>query len=302
MALLQYYDFNLFIRLLKKSPMMQDAANRSVLALLMINKDTGETGMVVRRSLLKNDKILLNHADIDFTASLLLYNMITRAAMRDILEVAKTSKDAQDFHDHLSPLARCYVSSQVHAAITYYDAALSCVDMVPGLNTDIARQGFTRLRDYRQRWNDIFWSGKLARSSLEIRMPEKKEFSGDATMMWFLCYTDLAWARALFEGIMSTTYRRLLPLTLLTGLVEQMTRGYFRTYASGISKLARIEKLTRREYMTLKMSFMADVFNYYDLSRYYSACNILDKPFFAEMGVLTRAITPFLWNLEVTKP
>lgn len=277
-------NFNLFKSIIAESQMMQDESNRSLLALLMINKSIYASCIRARKTI----PVILSKADVVFTNTVFVYDKIMKIALNEIINTMLESKNIDELYNRLSPLGRAVIYSQVSAAIAYYQATIISIawDMVPGADYKILVCGFAKLRDLRRGMEERFRPRKAVQSRLMYMLPRMAMFQGNDKMLWYLCYSDLEWSKAMIKGIKSSDGVR--TIRTVVSLIEFVTQGFFDEYVSGIEKLSNDKQLTTSEYIILSMCFENDVVEYEELPYYYHECGILSQEFYDHFTVFNQ--------------
>lgn len=268
---------------LNKSPMMHDAAARSLLALLMINKPIGESCLKARADLLKYHHVFTK-ADYSFTTAVFVYNLIAEIAMKNIITKMIESRDIKELYVLLSPLGRCWVYSQVMSALAYYDSAIETIKILPIKSQSII-DGFYVLKDLRKDIEKLFRPPRIVETRLKYTIIS----DSDWTWEWFVCKTDLDWSKAFVSAIKSQALSEtsLLPLYYLVSLLERFLQSYFDLYTEGTLDIIHCKTMTDSVKTVLYMCLYNDVINYYEIELYYNLClkDTLPDTFFKELDV-----------------
>lgn len=278
--LIHMKNYRVFQKVMKNSPMMDDPESRSLIGALCVLESIGTTGIKERIKILKEHKIILSRADLYFTIPLILYYIITKLAMRNIVPAMMKSKNMDEFYKNLNPLGRMLVFTHVSSLINFYmmSVELQRQGKLPDVGQDF-RVGFSKLYDLRVSIAQKF-RPPITQMPLDLTLCffDDLEFTGINKMMWYMAYTDMLWTRDFIDYIIS--YR----LPVLEKIVDSV-RGliipkFFLAYMRAVTKLNTGIKLDQHESVLLRMIYEVDMATYSELIFYYSNCNILPDAFF----------------------
>lgn len=271
--------FELFKQLMNKEWLKQSIGGRATLAVLFTDEEFGLDGVTTRRSI----NIPSPNADLAFTYPLELYDLLTRTSMPDIINVADKALSVEDFYRNLTPLGRAKVYAHGLAILDFYTFPL---DMIPGVNHNVLREGFGVLQGNIESVMNVFKPSTRIPSTLTYNLPPTSDVHSKDKMAWYLCASDLSWTRVLFEAVKSSTFELLSsPLHVVLCMAEVATQNFFNLYSSGVSALVKNEPLTTDQYTILNMVFKIDMDCYNDYVRYHKEINVLPDRFFDEMDI-----------------